>query len=90
VCSLIGSLSVMSVKGFGLSLVSTFQGRNEMGKWLTWFCVGSLILSVGIQMNFLNKVRSIDRSFANILLVCRNNNILTISNLNKLINHIGT
>ncbi|XP_021956766.1 magnesium transporter NIPA2 [Folsomia candida] len=56
VCSLIGSLSVMSIKGFGLALTLTLGGTsNEMGNWITWFCVAALIITVCIQMNFLNK-----------------------------------
>jgi hypothetical protein len=47
----------MAVKGFGLALTLTLGGTsNEMGNWITWFCVGALVLTVGIQMNFLNKV----------------------------------
>jgi hypothetical protein len=55
---MIGSLSVMFVKGFGLAMTVTISGeRNEFTNWLTWLCVISLVLSVSVQMNFLNKVR---------------------------------
>jgi len=53
---MIGSLSVMAIKGFGLALTLTLGGiQNEMGNWITWFCVVALVVTVGIQMNFLNK-----------------------------------
>lgn len=55
---MIGSLSVMSVKGLGLALMQTVTGtENQLGNWLTWFCFVTLVLCVSVQMNFLNKVR---------------------------------
>jgi len=60
VCSLIGSLSVMASKGIGLALSNTIGGiRNEFTSWLTWVCIVALVLTVSVQMNFLNKVRNI-------------------------------
>ncbi|ODN00835.1 Magnesium transporter NIPA2 [Orchesella cincta] len=56
VCSMIGSLSVMSVKGLGLAMMQTIGGvQNEMNNWLTWFCLLTLIACISVQMNFLNK-----------------------------------
>lgn len=40
------SLSVMSIKGFGLALTLTLGGTsNEMGNWITWFCVAALVIN---------------------------------------------
>ena len=56
VCSMIGSLSVMSCKGLGLAITNTVSGvRNELTNWLTYFCLFTLLLCVAVQMNFLNK-----------------------------------
>ncbi|CAG7734621.1 unnamed protein product [Allacma fusca] len=56
VCAMVGSLSVMSVKGVGLAFTVTLGGgRNEFTNWLTYFCIVTLVMCVAIQMNFLNK-----------------------------------
>ncbi|XP_012286314.1 magnesium transporter NIPA2 [Orussus abietinus] len=55
-CSSIGSLTVMSCKGLGLALKETFYGvNNEMGNWLTWAFLFTIIVCIMIQMNYLNK-----------------------------------
>ncbi|GAB6027291.1 hypothetical protein CHUAL_001573 [Chamberlinius hualienensis] len=59
-CSLIGSLSVMSVKGIGIAIKETFAGvNNEFSNWLTWFFLVSLVLFIVVQMNYLNKALDI-------------------------------
>jgi len=56
VCAMIGSLSVMFCKGFGLAFTTTFgNGPNEFTNWLTWLCLVALIMCITVQMNFLNK-----------------------------------
>ncbi|XP_046611391.1 magnesium transporter NIPA2 isoform X1 [Neodiprion virginianus] len=56
ICSSIGSLTVMSCKGLGLALKETISGStNELGNWLTWVLLLTVILCVSVQMNYLNK-----------------------------------
>ncbi|PSN52414.1 Magnesium transporter NIPA2 [Blattella germanica] len=55
-CSAVGSLTVMGCKGLGLALKETLAGdRNEMGNWLTWVFLVTVIVCITIQMNYLNK-----------------------------------
>ncbi|XP_044478888.1 probable magnesium transporter NIPA3 [Mangifera indica] len=55
ICSLMGSLSVMSVKALGTSLKLTFEGKNQLLYPETWFFMLVVALCVIIQMNYLNK-----------------------------------
>ena len=55
ICSLVGSLSVMSVKTLGLALKMTFEGNNQMREIETWVMIGFVIFCVLTQMNYLNK-----------------------------------
>ncbi|XP_015787039.1 magnesium transporter NIPA2 [Tetranychus urticae] len=56
ICSLIGSLSVMSCKGLGLALTETFSGiNNALTRGLFWFLLISTIITIATQMNYLNK-----------------------------------
>ncbi|KAH9298822.1 hypothetical protein KI387_030504 [Taxus chinensis] len=55
ICSLMGSLSVMSVKALGIALKLTFSGMNQLiypQTWLFALVVSTCILT---QMNYLNK-----------------------------------
>jgi uncharacterized membrane protein len=56
VCSLIGSLSVMSVKALGIALKLTFSGTNQLGYPQTWVFTVIVLFCVITQMNYLNKV----------------------------------
>ncbi|XP_074557287.1 putative magnesium transporter NIPA4 [Curcuma longa] len=55
ICSLMGSLSVMSVKALGTSLKLTFEGTNQLIYPQTWFFMLVVITCVITQMNYLNK-----------------------------------
>lgn len=55
ICSLMGSLSVMSVKALGTSLKLTVEGKNQLIFPETWFFFLILATSVITQMNYLNK-----------------------------------
>ncbi|KAK6925551.1 Magnesium transporter NIPA [Dillenia turbinata] len=55
ICSLMGSLSVMSVKALGTSLKLTFEGTNQLIYPETWFFTLVVIICVVTQMNYLNK-----------------------------------
>ncbi|VDM59451.1 unnamed protein product [Angiostrongylus costaricensis] len=55
VCSLIGSLSVLSVKGLGLAIKETISGNQQLTNILTYFWLGSVIACVSVQLVYLNK-----------------------------------
>lgn len=55
ICSLMGSLSVMSVKALGTSLKLTFEGTNQLIYPETWFFTMIVVTCVIMQMNYLNK-----------------------------------
>ncbi|XP_011622951.1 probable magnesium transporter NIPA4 isoform X2 [Amborella trichopoda] len=55
ICSLMGSLSVMSVKALGTSLKLTFEGNNQLTYPQTWFFMMVVLTCVVMQMNYLNK-----------------------------------
>ncbi|XP_054818414.1 probable magnesium transporter NIPA6 isoform X1 [Prosopis cineraria] len=55
ICSLAGSLSVMSVKALGTSLKLTFEGNNQLIYPETWFFMLVVATCVITQMNYLNK-----------------------------------
>ncbi|KAK8954240.1 hypothetical protein KSP39_PZI002776 [Platanthera zijinensis] len=55
ICSLMGSLSVMSVKALGTSLKLTFEGNNQLVYPETWFFMLVVVTCVITQMNYLNK-----------------------------------
>ncbi|RWW82352.1 hypothetical protein BHE74_00009183 [Ensete ventricosum] len=56
ICSLMGSLSVMSVKALGTSLKLTFEGTNQLIYPQTWYFMLVVLTCVITQMNYLNKV----------------------------------
>jgi len=57
VCSLIGSLSVLSVKGLGLAIKESIgpNGHEQFSNGLTWFWVISVVGCVTVQLVYLNK-----------------------------------
>ncbi|XP_004139056.1 probable magnesium transporter NIPA6 isoform X1 [Cucumis sativus] len=55
ICSLMGSLSVMSVKALGTSLKLTFEGKNQLIFPETWLFMLVVVTCVITQMNYLNK-----------------------------------
>ncbi|BBG96174.1 Protein of unknown function D [Prunus dulcis] len=55
VCSLVGSLSVMSVKALGIALKLTLSGMNQLVYPQTWVFTLVVITCVLTQMNYLNK-----------------------------------
>ncbi|KAF9608511.1 hypothetical protein IFM89_009877 [Coptis chinensis] len=55
VCSLVGSLSVMSVKALGIALKLTFSGMNQLIFPQTWVFALVVLTCVLTQMNYLNK-----------------------------------
>ncbi|KAJ6884704.1 hypothetical protein NC652_031646 [Populus alba x Populus x berolinensis] len=55
VCSLMGSLSVMSVKALGIALKLTFSGMNQLLYPHTWTFTLVVLACVITQINYLNK-----------------------------------
>ncbi|EFO25121.2 hypothetical protein LOAG_03365 [Loa loa] len=55
ICSIIGSLSVLSVKGLGLAIKETIGGRQQFTNFLTWFWLVAVILCISVQLIYLNK-----------------------------------
>ncbi|XP_057543161.1 probable magnesium transporter NIPA4 [Amaranthus tricolor] len=55
VCSLVGSLSVMSVKALGIALKLTLSGMNQLIYPQTWAFSMIVTACVVTQMNYLNK-----------------------------------
>ncbi|XP_057872981.2 probable magnesium transporter NIPA4 isoform X2 [Cryptomeria japonica] len=55
ICSLMGSLSVMSVKALGIALKLTFSGMNQLIYPQTWLFALVVSTCIITQMNYLNK-----------------------------------
>ncbi|KAG0495664.1 hypothetical protein HPP92_000355 [Vanilla planifolia] len=55
ICSLMGSLTVMSVKALSIALRLTIQGMNQFVYYQTWFFLTVVIICILTQMNYLNK-----------------------------------
>ena len=55
ICSLIGSLSVMSCKALGLSIRESLTENKPFFTSLFFFFLVSMVTSVAVQMNYLNK-----------------------------------
>eukprot|EP00249_Psilotum_nudum_P020878 c27882_g3_i5 orf=617-1735(-) len=55
ICSLMGSLSVMSCKALGIALKLTFEGMNQLIYPETWVFAMVVVMCVVTQMNYLNK-----------------------------------
>lgn len=59
ICSLMGSLSVMSCKGLGIAIKLTIEGNNQFGHLETYCAVLVVAACVVTQMNYLNKALDI-------------------------------
>ena len=55
ICSIVGSLSVMSCKALGIALKLTIEGSNQLIFMQTYAFLGVVIAAVVTQMNYLNK-----------------------------------
>jgi len=55
ICSLVGSISVIGVKGLAIGIKLTLEGNNQMQKKGFWFFVVLVASSIATQMNYLNK-----------------------------------
>ena len=55
ICSLVGSVSVMSIKGFGVAVKLTFAGNNQFTHPSTYVFGIVTATCIVIQMNYFNK-----------------------------------
>lgn len=55
VCSLVGSVSVMAVKGFGVAVKLTFAGHNQFNLLSTYVFMIMVAGCIVVQMNYFNK-----------------------------------
>ncbi|CAN6446977.1 unnamed protein product [Victoria cruziana] len=66
ICSVTGSLTVMSVKALAIALKLSFSGMNQFIYFQTWFFALVVSGCVVLQMNYLNKVKNRSRNFLTI------------------------
>jgi len=55
ICSSVGSISVMSVKGFGVALKLTLDGNNQFTHPSTYCFALVVVVCILVQMNYFNK-----------------------------------
>jgi hypothetical protein len=55
ICATVGSISVMSVKAFGIALKLTFAGNNQFTHPSTYAFLIVTAVAILTQMNYLNK-----------------------------------
>lgn len=55
ICSALGAFTVSSVKGLGIAIRTSFSDLSVFRHPLTWILLLTLIVSILIQINYLNK-----------------------------------
>ncbi|CAA2940378.1 probable magnesium transporter NIPA6 isoform X2 [Olea europaea var. sylvestris] len=55
ICSLVGALTVVSIKAIGIAIKLTLEGINQIGYPQTWFFFSVAVICVIAQLNYLNK-----------------------------------
>ncbi|KAL2477076.1 putative magnesium transporter NIPA6 [Forsythia ovata] len=55
ICSLMGALTVVSIKAIGIAIKLTLEGINQIGYPQTWFFFSVGVICVIAQLNYLNK-----------------------------------
>lgn len=55
ICSLVGSVSVMSIKGFGIAVKLTLSGSNQFSHPSTYVFMIVTTVCILVQMNYFNK-----------------------------------
>jgi magnesium transporter len=58
ICSTVGSVSVMAIKGFGIALKLTFAGNNQLTHPSTYVFAVVTAVCITTQMNYFNKALS--------------------------------
>eukprot|EP00158_Paraphelidium_tribonemae_P003502 Partr_v1_DN26177_c0_g1_i1_m10574 putative NIPA-like domain containing len=59
ICSLVGSMTVIACKAFGIALQLTFAGQNQFGKGSTYLFILVTFGCIAMQMNYFNKALDI-------------------------------
>lgn len=55
ICSLIGSLSVVTTQGLGTAIVKTVQGDNQFTHWFLYVLIAFVVITLLTEVNYLNK-----------------------------------
>ena len=55
ICSMVGSISIMAVKGFGVALKLTLAGKNQLTHPSTYVFAIVVVVCILVQMNYFNK-----------------------------------
>jgi hypothetical protein len=55
ICSLVGSVSIMAIKGFGVALKLTLGGSNQFSHPSTYVFGIVVVVCILVQMNYFNK-----------------------------------
>ena len=55
ICSLVGSVSIMAIKGFGVAVKLTFAGNNQFSHPSTYVFGIIVTICIVVQMNYFNK-----------------------------------
>ncbi|XP_021679236.2 probable magnesium transporter NIPA6 [Hevea brasiliensis] len=55
ICSLIGSITVVSIKAIGIAIKLTLEGTSQIAYPQTWFFLTVAVICVITQLNYLNK-----------------------------------
>ncbi|XP_042065791.1 probable magnesium transporter NIPA6 isoform X1 [Salvia splendens] len=55
ICSILGAITVMSVKAVGIAIKLTLEGINQFGSTQTWFFLSVAVFCLITQLNYLNK-----------------------------------
>lgn len=58
ICSTVGGISIMAIKGFGIALKLTLQGNNQFASPSTYVFAIVVVVCILTQMNYLNKALS--------------------------------
>ena len=58
ICSVVGSVSVMAIKGFGIAVKLTLAGNNQFTHPSTYVFGICVALCIIVQMNYFNKALS--------------------------------
>ncbi|KAJ6365284.1 hypothetical protein OIU76_030123 [Salix suchowensis] len=56
ICSLMGSITVVSIKAIGIAIKLTLEGINQIAYPQTWFFLSVAVICVITQLNYLNRV----------------------------------
>ncbi|XP_059314349.1 probable magnesium transporter NIPA6 isoform X3 [Lycium ferocissimum] len=55
ICSLMGALTVVSIKAIGIAIKLTLEGISQIAYPQTWFFLAVAVICVIMQLNYLNK-----------------------------------